>query len=83
MVTFRAKTFWIDRPLRVCRSQHHCSVCDKTITLGQRYYDGGARKRAHETCVDAAAERATRKADQAYLTEIMKALRPPRGHEHH
>lgn len=37
-------------PLRTCRSLHHCEICAKDITLGQRYYDGGYGRRIHEQC---------------------------------
>lgn len=33
--------------LRTCRTMHECCLCDKTITLGQTYYDAGLRLRAH------------------------------------
>ena len=38
-------------PIRTCYSLHHCEVCRKDITLGQRYFDGGYSRRAHVTCV--------------------------------
>lgn len=37
-------------PLRRCLSLHHCGVCGRQITLGQRYYDGGFDRRVHEGC---------------------------------
>lgn len=74
-VTFRATVRWIDRPLRVCRTLHHCSVCSKDITIGQRYFDGGYSKRAHEACVDIEAEKAAHAQEQAQLGAIVRALR--------
>lgn len=38
--------------LRTCQSLHECCVCGEDITLGQRYRDGGYRRRAHESCAD-------------------------------
>lgn len=35
-------------PIRFCRTMHECAVCGQTITLGQRYYDGGYGRRVHE-----------------------------------
>jgi hypothetical protein len=74
-VTWKKTTRWIDRPLRTCRSLHHCSVCDKAITIGQSYFDGGYGKRAHEACVDVEAEKAADKQEQQQLGAIVKALR--------
>lgn len=37
-------------PLRTCYSMHDCAVCGGTISLGQRYYDGGYGRRIHEAC---------------------------------
>lgn len=42
---------WKEYPLRICRSLHHCEVCDKDITLGEQYFDGGHSRRAHRTCI--------------------------------
>lgn len=39
-------------PLRRCYSLHTCAVCEEAITSGETYYDGGYRRRAHESCVD-------------------------------
>jgi hypothetical protein len=38
--------------LRTCYSLHSCNVCEEDIRMGQRYFDGGFRKRAHEHCVE-------------------------------
>lgn len=38
-------------PLRTCRSMHDCMLCHLIIGNGDRYYDGGFGKRAHERCV--------------------------------
>jgi hypothetical protein len=74
-ITFRATTRWIDRPLRVCRTLHHCQVCGKDITMGQRYFDGGYPRRAHEACVDVEAEKAAHAKEQEALGSIVRALR--------
>lgn len=74
-ITFRAKTRWIDRQIRTCRSLHHCEICKRDITVGQRYFDGGYSKRAHESCVDVAAEKAARNSEQAALGAIVRAVR--------
>ena len=37
-------------PLRTCYSMHSCCVCDLTIRLGEKYYDGGLNKRCHVEC---------------------------------
>lgn len=37
-------------PIRTCRSLHHCELCSKDITLGQRYRDGGYGRRLHVEC---------------------------------
>ncbi len=39
--------------IRTCRSLHHCEICNGDITLGQKYYDGGYKRRAHDLCADA------------------------------
>ena len=36
---------------RTCRYLNHCRLCDKPITFGQRYHDGGFGNRAHVECV--------------------------------
>lgn len=46
-----ANLSWDKYPLRTCRSLHACEICGKDITLGERYRDGGYRRRAHETCL--------------------------------
>ena len=42
---------WLRRKLRYCYSLHECELCDRPITLGQYYRDGGYGKRAHDDCV--------------------------------
>ena len=42
---------WTRYPLRTCNSLHFCEICRKDITLGERYFDGGYGRRAHEKCV--------------------------------
>lgn len=37
-------------PVRTCYSLHECYVCRKNITIGDRYFDGGYRFRAHVQC---------------------------------
>ena len=37
--------------LRTCRTLHYCNICGEHIRDGQKYYDGGYDKRAHEKCV--------------------------------
>ena len=41
---------WRDYRLRVCRFMNYCKVCDKTITMGQEYFDGQYGRRAHKDC---------------------------------
>ena len=43
---------WDRYPLRVCRSLHHCEVCNGDIRLGQEYFDGGYGRRAHVACIE-------------------------------
>ena len=43
---------WKKRRLRICRWLNHCKICNKDITDGQQYRDGGYGRRAHEDCVD-------------------------------
>jgi len=38
-------------PIRKCRSRHACSVCETHIIYGEKYYDGGYRKKTHVKCV--------------------------------
>lgn len=41
-------------PLRTCRWQpglSKCEVCESDIKTGERYFDGGYGRRAHESCV--------------------------------
>lgn len=42
---------WTKYPLRVCRWLNHCRLCDGEIRGGERYFDGGYKRRAHERCV--------------------------------
>ena len=42
---------WAKYPLRRCLTMHHCAICDKTISLGENYRDGGYGRRAHVDCV--------------------------------
>jgi len=42
---------WSEYILKTCKSLHHCKLCGRDITYGQRYHDGGYNHRAHETCV--------------------------------
>lgn len=37
-------------PIRTCQSLHCCDICGESITLGQKYYDGGYGRRAHVDC---------------------------------
>lgn len=37
-------------PPRTCRSLCECRICGQRISYGQRYYDGGYSRRAHEGC---------------------------------
>lgn len=37
--------------LRTCRYMNECAICGETIACGERYYDGGYGRRAHEKCV--------------------------------
>lgn len=41
------------KPMRVCRSLHHCAFCGQDIRLGDEYRDGGLGRRAHEFCFQA------------------------------
>jgi hypothetical protein len=47
----------VKKPIRTCRSLHFCELCGKSITLGERYHDGGYGYRAHVECVAAREER--------------------------
>lgn len=46
-----ARLPWLSYPLRTCRSLHHCEVCGRDILNGQKYFDGGYSRRAHESCI--------------------------------
>ena len=37
-------------PIRECRSLHYCEICNKDITYGECYYDGGYNNRVHVDC---------------------------------
>lgn len=39
-------------PVRTCYTLHFCEICQRDITLGQQYYDGGYGRRAHVGCAD-------------------------------
>lgn len=41
----------LSKPLRNCKTMHSCCLCDRDITYGDDYYDGGLDKRAHYDCV--------------------------------
>lgn len=49
-----AELSWHRYRVRRCRSLHHCEVCGRDIYGGERYYDGGYGRRAHEKCGDLA-----------------------------
>jgi len=44
------------RPVRICRTLHHCAICQTEIIIGQKYYDGGYGRRAHKNCLSWATE---------------------------
>ena len=44
------------KPVRNCKTLHHCLLCDRPILLGENYRDGGYPRRAHATCFDATAK---------------------------
>ena len=51
----------IDRyPVRTCRTLHECEACGGSITIGQRYRDGGYGRRFHEDTRDCPWLRASR-----------------------
>jgi hypothetical protein len=39
-------------PIRICRTMHDCEICHQEIRLGEEYYDGGYKRRAHKSCID-------------------------------
>lgn len=41
----------LKKPIRTCYTMHECFLCKKTISCGERYYDGGYGKRAHYACI--------------------------------
>ena len=43
---------WEKYPIRYCLWLNHCRLCGKNIANGQKYYDGGYRRRAHYECVE-------------------------------
>jgi hypothetical protein len=45
------------KPIRICRSLHHCELCEAHIKLGEAYHDGGYGRRAHASCMQEAKER--------------------------
>jgi hypothetical protein len=77
-ITFKRRPRWTDRPLRTCRTLHHCEVCKRDITIGQQYRDGGYGKRAHETCAQdlESAQREENEAEDRALDALVRALRP-------
>lgn len=48
----RQKRRLIDRARRTCFSLHWCYLCGGDIKNGEKYYDGGYARRAHEKCVE-------------------------------
>jgi len=42
---------WTRYPSRTCKNRHDCELCRKDIAPGQRYFDGGYGRYAHEWCV--------------------------------
>jgi hypothetical protein len=40
-------------PKRICKSLHHCALCNCPITAGEEYRDRGLDRRAHEFCFQA------------------------------
>jgi hypothetical protein len=45
---------FLNYDLRCCRTMLHCAICDRAISYGEQYYDGGYGRRAHEFCVNEA-----------------------------
>ena len=43
---------WDQYPIRTCMTMHHCQICQKTIRMGEFYYDGGLSRRVHTVCAD-------------------------------
>ena len=39
------------KPVRICRTLHHCFLCQSRIVCGQEYADGGYSRRAHTACL--------------------------------
>jgi hypothetical protein len=37
-------------PTRLCLRVYSCCLCDRKITYGQGYHDGGSGRRAHTMC---------------------------------
>ena len=50
--SWRGKKPYNQYPKRVCRTMHHCQICNDTIHLGEEYFDGGFNRRVHVTCFD-------------------------------
>lgn len=47
------KADWMEFTVRACVSKPKpCALCNSIIKPGSNYYDGGANRRAHETCVN-------------------------------
>lgn len=38
------------KPIRFCRTMHHCELCGEKIMAGETYFDGGHGARAHTGC---------------------------------
>lgn len=39
-------------PLRTCMYMNECRICNKRISAGDKYYDGGYSRRFHKECAD-------------------------------
>lgn len=59
---------WLTLPLRRCYTMHACKLCAETIRDGQRYFDGGYGRRAHEGCA------------RAFVRPVTPQPREHRGH---
>ena len=47
----KPKKEYYEYRLRTCRwGEKYCNVCDKQITMGQNYYDGGPNRLCHFNC---------------------------------
>jgi len=43
--------WWRSRKRRNCMTAFLCVLCHKVIFMGDPYFDGGGKKRAHPECV--------------------------------